>query len=38
MSEDEIRDLKVIVAKYEGLSKLNIPKKRSSGIIATLKA
>lgn len=38
MSEDDIRDLKVIVAKYEGLSKLNIPKKRSSGIIATLKA
>jgi len=38
MSEEEIRDLKVIVAKYEGITKLNVPKKRSTGIIATLKA
>ena len=37
MSQDEIRDLKVVVAKYEGLSKINVPKKSSTGIIATLK-
>jgi hypothetical protein len=38
MSPDEVRDLKVVVAKYEGMSKLSTVKKRSQGIIATLKA
>jgi hypothetical protein len=38
MSPEEVRDLKVVVAKYEGMSKLSNLKKRSQGIIATLKA